>query len=149
MEIKQGIRVGLASAALVATSQMGTAASETCLQTSPLDCQRQSIVDHDFSGESHFGANFRDATLQHVDFTGAGLLVSLFDRSTLMDVSFEDANLKGASFTGADLDDVSFEDANLTGARFEGAILDENSLVSAITCNTTMPNELMNNSDCG
>ena len=148
MNIPKSAVAAVMLTAVVVLGPQAEAAAQDCLGTSPLDCQRVDIVDSDLSGRSMFGANFRAATLTDVNFSKSGLVVALFDRAKLDSVTFDGANLRGASFTGAEFDGVSFLGADLSGARFDDARLDAALLGSALTCNTTMPNGRMNNSDC-
>ena len=102
----------------------------------------------DFSGQSLMGIDLGAARLTATGFERAALGIAVFDGATLTDVSFDGANLRGASFVGARLVDVSFSGTDLSGAVFEGAILERTDLQPALLCNTQMPDDEMENSDC-
>lgn len=102
----------------------------------------------DLSGRDMTGADLSGSTFRDVDFTGADLGIAIFDNAVLENVSFEDADLSGASFTGSTLINVSFDRSNMTAAVFEAAILEQTDLQSGVLCNTQMPDDLMDNSDC-
>lgn len=151
MSRADNLRRAVTALAVIATVSAGTlleASGESCLRSTPADCQRQSIVGVKLEDTALFGANFRGATLQDIDFSRAGLGVAVFDQATLTNVNFTDANLAGASFAGTRLAEVNFAGANLRGARFDEATISLEALESAYTCMTTMPNDTMNNSDC-
>ena len=90
-------------------------------------------------------ADFRGATLRHInffktdlsgfDFSGADLEEAEFERATLEATIFtgadlneadlEDAAAAGAIFTNADVTDANFIETDLTGANFQGADLEK------------------------
>jgi uncharacterized protein YjbI with pentapeptide repeats len=111
-------------------------------------CNSCEFKELDLSGSNMMGVDLSESTLRDVDFTGADLGIAIFDNAVLENVSFEDADLSGASFAGSTLIDVSFDRSDMTAAVFEGAILEQTDLKSGVLCNTQMPNDLMDNSDC-
>ena len=102
----------------------------------------------DFSGFRLMGIDLGEARLTDLSFDRARLGVAIFDGANLTDVSFDGTDLRGASFVGARLVDVTFTGANLRGAVFEGAILTRTDLRRARLCNTQMPDDEMENSNC-
>lgn len=94
------------------------------------------------------GVDLTESTLRGVDFAGANLSIALFDFAVIQDVSFVGADLGGASFRAARLVNVTFEGADLRAAVFEDAILEETDIMAGRLCNTQMPNESTDNSDC-
>jgi len=102
----------------------------------------------DFSGRRLMGINFASAELSNILFEGAAMNIAIFDGASLRGVSFVGTNLSGASFVGSRLIDVTFDGADLNGAVFEGAILELTDLQSARLCNTQIPGDIMDNSDC-
>ncbi|MEM7642697.1 MAG: pentapeptide repeat-containing protein [Pseudomonadota bacterium] len=117
--------------------------------TSLGDCEGCVFRDRDFSERRLMGLNLEGADLSGIAFDRAGLGIAVFDDAVLERVSFDGADLRGASFVGTRLVDVTFVDADLRGAVFEGAILDGTDLQPALLCNTQMPDDSMENSDCG
>lgn len=145
--MRSAIVLFLASLATVATGAHSEATN--CLGTTPADCQRSEIVGGDYAMRSFAGGNFSNALVRDVSFAQSDLVVSVFDGARLESVNFREANLVGASFSGATLKDVDLTGADLRGARFDGAAIDLQTLETADTCMTTMPDETMNNEDCG
>ena len=111
-------------------------------------CVECVLTDQDRSGQKLSAIDLRESRIERVDFSGAGLGFSRFDLTIMRDVSFEGADLTGASFSDARLTNVSFTGADLTGAVFEGVELGNTDLDAGILCNTQMPNDMMNNSEC-
>ena len=112
------------------------------------DCHGCVIDGQDFSDRSLMGINMSDARLTATLFKRARLGIAIFDGATLTGVNFDGANLRGASFVGARLVDVTFAQADMRGAVFEGAILEHTDLKPGLLCNTQMPDDEMDNSDC-
>lgn len=112
------------------------------------DCSGCIFDGADFSERKLTGINLEESRLNAVDFHAAQLNIAIFNESVLRDVNFASANLRGASFTGSTLIDVSFDGADLRGAVFEGVVLENTNLQSALLCNTQMPDDSMDNSDC-
>lgn len=102
----------------------------------------------DFSDRSLMGLDLEGARLSGIAFDRAALSIAIFDGATLEDVTFTDANLRGASFVGARLTNVRFDRADLRGAVFEGAILNGTDLETGLLCNTQLPDDMMDNSEC-
>ncbi|APE45373.1 hypothetical protein BOO69_08380 [Sulfitobacter alexandrii] len=102
----------------------------------------------DLSERRMTGIDVRETTFRNVDFTNAGLGISIFDNAVLENVSFNGADLSGASFSDAQLTNVTFEGADLRAAVFEGVRLVGTDLQAGILCNTQMPDDMMDNSDC-
>jgi uncharacterized protein YjbI with pentapeptide repeats len=141
------IPLGLAAMflALPATAQDGDVSSEM----RPLgNCQGCLVEAQDFSDRKLMGIDLGEAQLTATAFDRAGLGIAIFDGAVLTDVSFDGAGLRGASFVGARLTGVTFDGADLRGAVFEGAILERTDLAPALLCNTQMPDDEMENSDC-
>ena len=123
-------------------------------------CVECVVTDQNLSGQKLTAIDLRESRIERVDFSGARLGVARFDETfniapernyqnySMRDVSFEGADLTGASFADARLTNVSFTGANLTGAVFEGVELGNTDLDAGILCNTQMPNDMMNNSEC-
>ena len=112
------------------------------------DCEGCVFDGQDFSERRMMGVNFASAQLSDIVFDRAAMNIAIFDGASLRGVSFDGTDLKGASFVGARLEDVSFDGADLRGAVFEGAILDRTDLQAARLCNTQIPDDIMDNSDC-
>ena len=111
-------------------------------------CVECVVTDQNLSGQKLTAIDLRESRIERVDFSGARLGVARFDETVMRDVSFEGADLTGASFADARLTNVSFTGANLTGAVFEGVELGNTDLDAGILCNTQMPNDMLNNSEC-
>ncbi len=112
------------------------------------DCEGCTFDSLGFSDRKLMGIDLAAAQLSDIAFDRAGLGIAIFDGARLEDVGFDGADLRGASFVGARLTAVTFVDADLRGAVFEGAILDRTDLQPARLCNTQMPDDEMDNSDC-
>ena len=112
-------------------------------------CQGCNFEGLDLVGRKLTGIDLTEAILEDVDLEDAALNIAIFDYAVLRNVSFEGADLSGASFRGARLVDVSFEDAELQAAVFEDAILENTDIGAGRLCNTQMPNENRNSSECG
>ena len=111
-------------------------------------CQGCSFKGIDLSDANLMGVNLKEANLDSVNFDGAELRIAIFDYAILENVSFQGADLAGASFRGARLLNVSFEGADLQAAVFEDAQLVETDLMTGVLCNTQMPEEVTDNSEC-
>ena len=111
-------------------------------------CRACSFEDLNVSCQRMTGVDLTEATFRNVEFSGSALNIAIFDFAVLENVSFASAELDGASFRGARLINVSFEDAALRGAVFEDATLIDTDLQAGYLCNTQMPNETMDDSDC-
>lgn len=112
------------------------------------NCEGCVFENKDFSGQRLTGIDLSTAQLSNVILDNAALNIAVFDGAILRDVSFVGSNLKGASFVGARLENVIFDNANLTAAVFDDAILDGTDLQAAVLCNTQIPGDLMDRSDC-
>lgn len=112
------------------------------------NCQGCAVEGQDFSDRKLTGIDLGESRLTAIDFDRAGLGIAIFDGAVLTDVSFDGAAMRGASFVGARLTDVTFVGADLRGAVLEGAILERTDLAPALLCNTQMPDDEMENSDC-
>lgn len=112
------------------------------------NCQGCAVEAQDFSDRRLTGIDLGEARLTAIAFDRASLDLAIFDGAVLTDVSFDGANLRGASFVGARLTGVTFAGADLRGAVFDRAILERTDLASARLCNTQMPDDEMENSDC-
>lgn len=112
------------------------------------DCRGCVFDGQDFSDRRLMAIDLGGARLTSTAFDGAGLGIAVFDDAHLIAVSFDGADLRGASFVDARLTDVTFAGADLRGAVFEGAILERTDLQPARLCNTQMPDDEMDNSDC-
>ena len=134
-----------ACTALAAPAQEGDRSDDV----KPLgNCEGCVFADRDFSDRKLMGIDLAATQLSAISFARSGLGVAIFDNATLTDVSFDGATLRGASFVGADLTGVTFVGADLSGAVFEGAILEGTDLQPAVLCNTQMPDDEFDNSDC-
>lgn len=102
----------------------------------------------DLSGNNLTGVDLTKSTLTSVNFRGAQLDIAVFDYAVLENVSFDGADLGGASFRSARLVNVSFEGADLQAAVFEDAQLVGTDLMAGLLCNTQMPEETTDNSEC-
>ncbi len=102
----------------------------------------------DLSGRRLTGVDLSESTIRDVDFSGANLNIALFDDATLENVSFASANLTGASFVGARLINVSFENTILKAAVFDAAILEDTDLGRGISCNTQLPDDTTDSTEC-
>jgi len=102
----------------------------------------------DVTGERMAGLDLTEATIRNMNFSHTALTIAIFDFAVLENVSFAAADLSGASFRGAHLINVSFEDTDLRGAVFEDAALEETELQAGHLCNTRMPDETLDNSNC-
>jgi uncharacterized protein YjbI with pentapeptide repeats len=111
-------------------------------------CKGCAFEELNMSERQMSGVNLSATTLRNIDFSGAGLNIAVFDNAVLENVSFKGADLAGASFSDATLVDVRFDRADLTAAVFEGVSLKNTDLRAGLLCNTQMPNDLLNNSDC-
>lgn len=111
-------------------------------------CQGCVVENTSFAGARLMGVDLGEAQISDVVFEAARLSIAVFDGAVLDGVSFRNADLRGASFVGARLNGVSFEGADLKGAVFEGAVLERTELDPALLCNTQMPDDQMDNSDC-
>lgn len=111
-------------------------------------CQGCNFEDLDVSDQRMTGVDLTDATFLNVAFLRSGLNIAIFDYAVLENVSFASADMNGVSFRGARLTNVSFDDAELRGAVFEDATLIDTDLQAGRLCNTQMPDETMDNSDC-
>lgn len=111
-------------------------------------CRGCSFENLDVSDARLTGVNLTEATLRNMDFSGAALNIAIFDDAVLENVSFASASMKGVSFRRTRLINVTFEGAELRGAVFEDATLIGTDLEAGSLCNTQMPNEIMDNSDC-
>jgi len=101
-----------------------------------------------FTERRLMGIKFASATLTNMNFSGASMNIAVFDDAVLRDVNFDGADLKGASFVGTRLENVTFDGADLSGAVFEGAVLLDTDLQRGRLCNTQLPDDIMDESDC-
>ncbi|WP_245902634.1 pentapeptide repeat-containing protein [Pararhodobacter marinus] len=139
------------SALLVFLSAFSVAAQEAS-DASQLrmlgQCQACSFEGLDLTESKLTGVDLKESTLRAIDFAGANLSIALFDFAVIENVSFNGANLGGASFRGARLVNVTFEGADLKAAVFEDAILEATDITAGRLCNTQMPNETTDNTEC-
>ncbi|WP_138933120.1 pentapeptide repeat-containing protein [Roseovarius arcticus] len=112
------------------------------------DCEGCVFDKQDFSERKLMGVNLASAQLSNIVFDRAAMNFVIFDGASLRNVSFVGADLSGASFVGSRLIDVTFDGADLKGAVFEGAILERTNLQLARLCNTQIPGDILENSDC-
>jgi len=139
----------------------GEAAKKQLLETKSCDgC--------DLSGTSLQRSNLTSANLQRANLRDANLYQANLGYAQLMNTDLQRANLHeadlfkiylmGSNLSGADLRETDLREADLTGADLREANLTESDLTEAnlvgaileraIFCKTTMPNGLINNSDC-
>ncbi|WGH78580.1 pentapeptide repeat-containing protein [Jannaschia ovalis] len=111
-------------------------------------CEACQIANKDYTDDRLTGIDLGAARIESVTFDGAGLGIAVFEGAVLRDVSFAGADLRGASFVDAQLTDVDFAGADLRGAVFEGAVLTRTDLQEGLLCNTQMPRDELDNSDC-
>lgn len=111
-------------------------------------CSGCSVEGEDLSGQGLTGIDFSNAVIRNVDFSNAALSLAIFDYATLENVKFDSADLNGVSFRRARMKNVSFINTELKASVFEDAVLEDTDLLKGLICNTQMPNETMNNSDC-
>ena len=111
-------------------------------------CRGCSFEKLELNGRRMMGVNLTEARFRDVDFSQTGMNIAIFDFAVLENVSFASADLNGVSFRGARLINFSFENADLRGAVFEDATVEGTDLQAGHLCNTQMPNETMDNSDC-
>lgn len=112
------------------------------------DCQDCVFDGRNFADLRLMGVDLGKAILTATSFDRANLSIAVFDGADLTGVSFDGADLRGASFVDARLTDVTFADADLRGAVFDGAVLTGTDLQPARLCNTQMPDDETDNSDC-
>lgn len=139
------------SALLVFLSAFSVAAQEASDASQlrmPGQCQACSFEGLDLTESKLTGVDLKESTLRAIDFAGANLSIALFDFAVIENVSFNGANLGGASFRGARLVNVTFEGADLKAAVFEDAILEATDITAGRLCNTQMPNETTDNTEC-
>jgi len=140
---------GAGTALLVCTSAALAQTADRSADVKMMDVCAECIFDGaDFADRKLMGIKFVSARLSDVVFDRAPLNIAVFDGAVLRGVSFDGADLKGASFVGTRLFDVTFEGADLGGAVFEGAVLEQTDLRSGRLCNTQVPGDVMDNSDC-
>lgn len=139
------------SALLVVLSATSVAAQEAS-DASQLrmlgHCQACSFEGLDLTESKLTGVDLKESTLRAIDFAGANLSIALFDFAVIENVSFDGADLGGASFRGARLINVTFVGADLKAAVFEDAILEGTDITAGRLCNTQMPNETTDNTEC-
>lgn len=111
-------------------------------------CQRCSFQNLDMADRNLTALDLTQAQLRDVDFSNAELDIAIFDYAVLENVSFASADLGGASFRGARLINVDFSGAEMGAAVLEDASVEGTDLQAGTLCNTQMPNETMDNSDC-
>jgi uncharacterized protein YjbI with pentapeptide repeats len=95
-----------------------------------------------------YGADIMESTLVGAELKMTNLWGALLNHSDLRGADLSGAKLWQAQLIGADLrksnlTGADFSRANLTNAKLDSAILD-----SAIFCDTTMPDGMINNSEC-
>lgn len=112
------------------------------------NCQGCVFDGQDFSERKLMGINLASAQLSNTVFDHAAMNIAIFDGASLRGVSFVGSDLSGASFVGAQLENVTFDGADLSGAVFEGATLERTDLKVARLCNTQVPGDVMDSSDC-
>ncbi|MDG4650637.1 pentapeptide repeat-containing protein [Roseibacterium sp. SDUM158017] len=157
--VQQAFRVGVVQAAALVGTLFGFVFFPTGITTAQEaggrdqlrmlgQCRGCSFEDLDVSNQRMTGVDLTEATFRNVEFSGSALNIAIFDFAILENVSFASADMNGVSFSGARLINVSFQDAELRGAVFEDATLIETDIQEGRLCNTQMPNETMDNSDC-
>lgn len=104
--------------------------------------------DVDGSAEMRPLGNSSGCVIEHQDFSDRKLTGIDLGEARLTAIAFDRAGLGVAIFDGAVLTGVSFDGAGLRGSVFEHAILDGTNLQPALLCNTQMPDDEMDNSDC-
>jgi uncharacterized protein YjbI with pentapeptide repeats len=147
---RNALRVAVAStlitgAAFAALAQDGNRSADVKTLGNCAGCTFDA---QDFSDRPLRGLDLEDAKLSGIAFDRSALAFAIFDGATLDHVTFADSDLRGASFVGARLTNVTFDRANLRGAVFEGAILDGTELETGLLCNTQMPDDKLDNSEC-
>ena len=139
----------LAAGALWLAGFAAAQAVDRSAEMRPLgDCAGCVVEGQDLADRKLMGIDLGGAQLSGVRFDRAALGLAIFEGARLSGVSFDGAGLRGASFVGARLVDVTFAGADLRGAVFEGAVLERTDLQPAALCNTQMPDDAMDNSDC-
>ena len=99
-------------------------------------------------------ANLKDANLERTDLPKADLSWARLPKVNLDQANLAGANLKGANLKGANLKDANLKDANLEKTNLTNANLSGANLSGAFGkrsstfCNTTMPDNTINNSGC-
>jgi uncharacterized protein YjbI with pentapeptide repeats len=111
-------------------------------------CPGCSFETLDLEGRKLVALDVRRSTFTNVSFEDAEMNLAIFDDAILKNVSFASADLGGASFSGARMTNVTFDGAEMTAAVFEDAILIDTNLQAGLLCNTQMPDQSMDNSDC-
>jgi uncharacterized protein YjbI with pentapeptide repeats len=131
--------------ALAAVAQEGDRLADVRVLGNCKDC----VFDgQDFSDRRLTGINFVTTQLSDISFDRTAMNIAIFDGADLRGVSFIDTDLSGASFVGTRLEDVTFNGADLRGAVFEGAIQVRTDMQMVRLCNTQLPDDIMDNSDC-
>lgn len=133
---------------LSASNVTAQAASDASQMRKLGQCRACSFEGLDLTGRKLTGVDLTESTLRGIDFAGANLSIALFDFAVIENVSFDGADLGGASFRGARLVNVTFEGADLRAAVFEDAILEDTDITAGRLCNTQMPNETTDNTEC-
>ena len=106
------------------------------------------------SGADLNGADLSAAGAALVDLSGADLSNALLIGTVLPDSNLSGANLSGADLSNADLSNADLSNADLSGAKLHNVnlqmamSLDGSNLSSIQTCNTTMPEGSVLNTDC-
>lgn len=131
--------------ALTAVAQEGDRLADVRVLGNCKDCVFEG---QSFSDRKLTGINFVSAQLSDISFDRTAMNIAIFEGADLRGVSFIDTDLSGASFVGTRLEDVTFDGADLRGAIFEGAILVRTDMQAARLCNTQLPDDVMDNSDC-
>lgn len=129
---KKNVAFSPAISALVLFLSASSVAAQEASDASQLrmlgQCQACSFEGLDLSESKLTGVDLKESTQRAIDFAGA--------------------NLGGASFRGARLVNVTFEGADLKAAVFEDAILEGTNVTAGRLCNTQMPNETTDNTEC-
>jgi Pentapeptide repeats (9 copies) len=86
-----------------------------------LTVESDSLVGHDFKGQTLRSADFGGHCLQGADFSDCDLTASSFAHASLVGARFQRARLLAAIFSHADLVSVDFSDSDLTSANFSHA----------------------------
>ena len=100
----------------------------------------------DLSGVKLIGARISDSDLTGATLSGADLSGADLSHTSLESVDLSGANLTKANLWDTELFTVDLTNANLTGARMPNRW--ESAVATCTTCNTTMPNGTIDNTDC-
>ena len=100
----------------------------------------------DLSGVKLIGARISDSDLTGANLSGADLSGADLSHTSLESVDLSGANLTKANLWDTELFTVDLTNANLTGARMPNRW--ESAVATCTTCNTTMPNGTIDNTDC-